>query len=230
FSPYLIHVCIEMLFVVAGICCLTTVSEVSVKAGDSVTIPCLYDRAYINHVKYLCEGYYWSSLVIRLFTYWALNDFLFVCHQGTPSLYVDHQEVTGIIGENITINCHYRNSGIMKWCRLGKNCVTGSSGSIDGTRVTIDAWSSKVFTVTMSELKAESSGWYWCAIGNFQMPVHVTVTEKPTTSKHTNVGLKSLIIRLSVLVFIVIVSLIVWFMLRYSKCDYSYVPKFFVIL
>uniref|UniRef100_A0A3Q1H517 Immunoglobulin domain-containing protein n=1 Tax=Acanthochromis polyacanthus TaxID=80966 RepID=A0A3Q1H517_9TELE len=110
-------VCIEMLFVVAGICCLTTVSEVSVKAGDSVTIPCLYDRAYINHVKYLCEGYYWSSY---------------------------------------------------------------------GTRVTIDAWSSKVFTVTMSELKAESSGWYWCAIGNFQMPVHVTVTEKPTTSKHTN--------------------------------------------
>ncbi|XP_051816059.1 polymeric immunoglobulin receptor-like [Acanthochromis polyacanthus] len=214
-----------MLFVVAGICCLTTVSEVSVKAGDSVTIPCLYDRAYINHVKYLCEGYYWSSCSYavktnqpdrsgkfsisddknqRIFTvtvkrltnsdtdYWyvvEINGGSDIAHYfhlsitSTPSLYVDRQEVTGIIGENITINCHYRNTGIMGWCRLGKNCVTGSSGSIDGTRVTIDARSSKVFTVTMSELKAESSGWYWCAIGNFQMPVHVTVTGNHFRSK-----------------------------------------------
>ena len=32
----------------------------SVKAGDSVSIPCLYDDKYRDHVKYLCKGYYWS--------------------------------------------------------------------------------------------------------------------------------------------------------------------------
>uniref|UniRef100_A0A8C4NJ76 Immunoglobulin domain-containing protein n=1 Tax=Dicentrarchus labrax TaxID=13489 RepID=A0A8C4NJ76_DICLA len=36
-------------------------SEVSVKAGDSITIPCLYESKYINHVKFLCKGYYWTS-------------------------------------------------------------------------------------------------------------------------------------------------------------------------
>ncbi|XP_051816060.1 polymeric immunoglobulin receptor-like [Acanthochromis polyacanthus] len=281
FSVVLVHIdmavhlsALLVLTGLTGICCLTTVSEVSVKAGDSVTIPCLYDRAYINHVKYLCKGYYWSSCSDavktnqpdrsgkfsisddknqRIFTvtvkrltnsdtdYWCIveingdSDFGRYFHlsiTSTPSLYVDHQEVTGIIGENITISCHYRNTGIMGWCRLGKNCVTGSSGSIDGTRVTIDARSSKVFTVTMSELKAESSGWYWCAIGNFQMPVHVTVTEKPTTTKPpdstgdgdttnrqngTSVDLKSLVIPLSLLVFFAIVAFIVWFMLRHKK-------------
>lgn len=46
---------------VAGAHGVTTVSEVSVKAGDSITIPCLYDPQYTRNVKYLCKGYYWSS-------------------------------------------------------------------------------------------------------------------------------------------------------------------------
>ncbi|XP_008277750.1 CMRF35-like molecule 1 [Stegastes partitus] len=160
---------------------------------------------------------------------------------GTPSLYVDNQEVTGFIGEAITISCRYSTAGEMKWCRLGKNCVTRPSGSIDGTRVTIVAQSSTVFTVTMSELKLTSSGWYWCAKGGFQMPVHVTVTEKPTTttppdtsdagsttieangqnesevSASPPIDLKLLIIPLSLLVFIVIVALLVWAKLRHKQ-------------
>uniref|UniRef100_A0AAQ4PG38 Immunoglobulin domain-containing protein n=1 Tax=Gasterosteus aculeatus aculeatus TaxID=481459 RepID=A0AAQ4PG38_GASAC len=39
---------------------LLLVSEVSVKAGDSISIPCLYSSKYTNHVKYLCKGYYWN--------------------------------------------------------------------------------------------------------------------------------------------------------------------------
>lgn len=35
---------------------ITTVSDVSVKAGGSISIPCLYDLSYRNHVKYLCKG------------------------------------------------------------------------------------------------------------------------------------------------------------------------------
>lgn len=97
---------------------------------------------------------------------------------------MEHQKITGFNGEKITINCHYRNSENMKWCRLGSNCVTGSSGIIDGTKVTIDMKNPTVFTVTMSELKMESSGWYCCVKGELQMPVHVSVTDKYTTSKY----------------------------------------------
>uniref|UniRef100_A0A665X2X7 Immunoglobulin domain-containing protein n=1 Tax=Echeneis naucrates TaxID=173247 RepID=A0A665X2X7_ECHNA len=35
--------------------------EVPVTAGKSITIPCLYESKYINHVKYLCKGSTWRS-------------------------------------------------------------------------------------------------------------------------------------------------------------------------
>lgn len=46
---------------VAGVYSITTVTRVSVKAGDSVSIPCLYDQKYTSHVKYLCQGYPYRS-------------------------------------------------------------------------------------------------------------------------------------------------------------------------
>ncbi|TWW78621.1 hypothetical protein D4764_11G0007420 [Takifugu flavidus] len=39
-----------------------------------------------------------------------------------------------------------------------------------------------VFTVTMSGLKMEDSGWYWCSRGDLQMPVQIIVREKPSTT------------------------------------------------
>ncbi|XP_074519894.1 CMRF35-like molecule 7, partial [Halichoeres trimaculatus] len=45
----------------SGIQSVTTVSKVSVRAGGSISVPCLYEPTYTNHVKYLCEGYYWNS-------------------------------------------------------------------------------------------------------------------------------------------------------------------------
>uniref|UniRef100_A0AAZ1XPT5 Immunoglobulin subtype domain-containing protein n=1 Tax=Oreochromis aureus TaxID=47969 RepID=A0AAZ1XPT5_OREAU len=115
------------------------------------------------------------------YTFQIVN-YLFVFLKGTPSLYVDHQKITGYIGENITVRHHHSNSGEMKWCRLGRNCVTGSSGSIDETTVTAHMRDPNVFTVTMSGLRSENTGWYWCAEADIQIPVYLTVTEKPITS------------------------------------------------
>ncbi|KAG7216279.1 hypothetical protein INR49_021683 [Caranx melampygus] len=209
-----------------GVHGITTVSEVSVKPGDSITIPCFYDPQYRSNVKYLCKGYYWSSCLYQadtnqkgnserfslsddknqtVFTvtikdlrdtdtdYWCIVTIdgradigqsfqLSITTEGLPGLYVDHQEVTGFIGESVSISCFFSNSGESSWCRLDGTCVKMSSGSIGGTRVTINATVSNVFTVTMSELMRESSGWYYCVNGNLQMPVHVTVTERSTTS------------------------------------------------
>ncbi|XP_038593898.1 uncharacterized protein LOC119917588 isoform X3 [Micropterus salmoides] len=275
-----------------GICSMTTISQVSVKAGDSVTIPFLYDSQYMNNVKYLCEGYYWShcSYAVRtnqpnsgrfsisddksrrIFTvtikdlterdkyYWCAVEidggsdvgeyFHLSVTTGTPSLYVNHQEIAGLNGQNVTINCNYSHSGEIKWCRLGRSCVADQSGSIDGTRVTISKSVPNVFTVTMSGLRTESSSWYYCVKGDFQMPVHLTVTEQPTFSKystrhlttlsptpehvsHSSVFasdthtaqdghqnpfnfLKSFIIRVSLLIF-VMVTLFIWFMFKRYK-------------
>uniref|UniRef100_A0A3B4FVK0 Ig-like domain-containing protein n=1 Tax=Pundamilia nyererei TaxID=303518 RepID=A0A3B4FVK0_9CICH len=101
---------------------ITTVSKVSVEAGKSISIPCLYESQYIDHVKYLCEGHIWSS------------------------------------------------------CR--------SSGSIDGTTVTTHMRDPDVSTVTMTGLRSEDSGWYWCSEGDIQIPVYLNVTEKPIKSEY----------------------------------------------
>lgn len=48
--------------VLSGIHCdIITVSKVSVKARGSISIPCLYEPHYRDHVKYLCVGKRWRS-------------------------------------------------------------------------------------------------------------------------------------------------------------------------
>uniref|UniRef100_A0A672GAU7 Ig-like domain-containing protein n=1 Tax=Salarias fasciatus TaxID=181472 RepID=A0A672GAU7_SALFA len=46
-------------FLVAGTRSLVTVSEVSAKAGGSISIPCLYEPQYTSSIKYLCQT--WKS-------------------------------------------------------------------------------------------------------------------------------------------------------------------------
>uniref|UniRef100_A0A674NG34 Immunoglobulin domain-containing protein n=1 Tax=Takifugu rubripes TaxID=31033 RepID=A0A674NG34_TAKRU len=210
---------------VAGVYSVTTVTRVSVKAGDSVSIPCLYHPKYTSHVKYLCQGYSFISCSCavktnqqssgrflisddrekKVFTvtikdvregdtdFWCVVEINEGSDDGTyfqvsvtrgkkQTLYVDHQEVTGFIGGQTTIKCYYQNSGQAKWCRVGGPCVTPSQGSINGTTVFINETLPRVFTVTMSGLKMEDSGWYWCSRGDLQMPVQIIVREKPSTS------------------------------------------------
>uniref|UniRef100_A0A3B4ZWF7 Immunoglobulin domain-containing protein n=1 Tax=Stegastes partitus TaxID=144197 RepID=A0A3B4ZWF7_9TELE len=211
-------------FALSGIHCrITTVSDVPVKAGESVSIPCLYEAQYRDDVKYLCKGYRWAfcKTVIRtdqepcsgrfcisddkeqrIFTVTIKNitdeDSYFWCAveisgpdvkkyfqlsltTGTPSLFVSQKEIAGPQGGSVTVLCHYNYPKVPQWCRLGSSCATDEIGSIDGTTVKINASVPDVLNVSMIELRTESSGWYWCAEGGFQMPVHVTVSQNPDT-------------------------------------------------
>ncbi|XP_047190659.1 uncharacterized protein LOC118283615 isoform X5 [Scophthalmus maximus] len=51
-----------------GIHSMTTVRKVSVKAGDSITIPCPYDSEYTNRIKYLCQGNKWPYCSVAVKT------------------------------------------------------------------------------------------------------------------------------------------------------------------
>lgn len=254
------------------------------RAGDSVSIPCLYDAQYKNHVKYLCKGYYWNhcSYAIktnsqhgsgkylisdskhqRIFNvtikqlgvddahYWCAVEinggsdvrqyFQLSVTTGKLGLWVPEQEVIGFIGETITLKCHHTIPGVIKWCKLGSTCVTGLTGSIDGTEITVNPTVSNVFSVTMSGLTSKSSGWYYCGKGDYQMPVHLNVTVRPTAAPTTTVtdgtvtesqgnateeqekttkqgrsipALMSLIIPLSLLILIGFFSLLILLILR----------------
>ncbi|XP_029962321.1 uncharacterized protein LOC115399194 [Salarias fasciatus] len=251
---------------------VTTVTKVSVKAGRSLSIPCLYGTQYRNHVKYLCKGSRWRSCSYaiktnerqkskkfsisddkdqRIFTvtmreltnedshFWCFVEnnngpddgeyFHLSVTTGPPILSVRDQKITGFIGENVSIEFHNCISDRLQWCRLGGACVENPSGLMDGTRVIINKTGHKDFTVTLSGLKLESGGWYLCSSGEYQMPVHLsvygkseinaaTITETTVTSleneKDSNLLDLELIIRLSVFIVIISVTLIMWLLLR----------------
>uniref|UniRef100_A0A672IW39 Immunoglobulin domain-containing protein n=1 Tax=Salarias fasciatus TaxID=181472 RepID=A0A672IW39_SALFA len=211
---------------------VTTVTKVSVKAGRSLSIPCLYGTQYRNLVKYLCKGYRWRScsyviktdgqrkpkkfsisddkdqsiftVTIRELTnadshFWCAVEIDSNYDAGeyfhlsvttgkttypcSPILSVTDQKITGFVGKNVSIEFHNCISDRLQWCRLGGACVENPSGLMDGTRVIINKTGHKDFTVTLSGLKLESGGWYLCSSGEYQMPVHLSVYGKPTSSK-----------------------------------------------
>uniref|UniRef100_A0A3B3T5D3 Ig-like domain-containing protein n=1 Tax=Paramormyrops kingsleyae TaxID=1676925 RepID=A0A3B3T5D3_9TELE len=44
-----------------GVDSVSSVGQVSVQSGGSVTIPCFYEGRYESNVKYWCRGHDWSS-------------------------------------------------------------------------------------------------------------------------------------------------------------------------
>ncbi|XP_029608010.1 polymeric immunoglobulin receptor-like [Salmo trutta] len=107
---------------------------------------------------------------------------------GTPELYVDQQELTGVV---LCYSSKLGGSG--RWCRMGGSCVAvGHSVDLDGTFVKLaqeqrETTKGYVLIVTMSGLMMENTGWYWCEKGDLQMPVHVTVNQATTTQSTTTI-------------------------------------------
>uniref|UniRef100_A0A3B3ZRY5 Immunoglobulin domain-containing protein n=1 Tax=Periophthalmus magnuspinnatus TaxID=409849 RepID=A0A3B3ZRY5_9GOBI len=96
-----------------------------------------------------------------------------------PSLYVDQQSITAVLGGSVTVTCHYAKRSSFKWCKLGSKCIS-KSGEMDGMEVIISTqW--EMANVTLKELKEKHSGWYFCQNGGFQMPVNLTVMREITT-------------------------------------------------
>ncbi|XP_030264513.1 polymeric immunoglobulin receptor-like isoform X2 [Sparus aurata] len=222
-TPFIPHLILAGL---VGIQCdITEVSKVSVKAGGSISIPCLYEPHYRDHEKYLCRGGVWLFCTIKVGTnrpqnsekfsiaddkkqtvftvtindvthknngnWWCAVDrgitdirkkFQLSVTEDEPILYMIKQEVEAFEGGSVTVICYYKHEKVTGWCRLGNpNCVS-RTGSISGTKVTINSSVPQVFSVTMSDLTTESSGWYFCTDGQFQIPVNVTVHESTSTT------------------------------------------------
>ncbi|XP_041722799.1 transmembrane domain-containing protein TMIGD3 isoform X2 [Coregonus clupeaformis] len=111
---------------------------------------------------------------------------------GTPELYVDQQEVSGVAGGNVTVRCYYSEPATRgRWCRMGGGgkCLQ-NSGILDRTSVTLHQQTNvvtngSVLTVTMSALRMVNTGWYRCENGDHQMPVHITVNQQTTKQNTT---------------------------------------------
>ncbi|XP_064189849.1 uncharacterized protein LOC135253926 isoform X2 [Anguilla rostrata] len=130
------------------------------------------------------SGYYWCCVEIN----WGGDEgtYLYLSvTAGTPGLWVDQQEMTGVEGGHVSVQCHTNYPSSMKnWCRAEGSCVEVNSAKSGRSEIK-DNRSENVFIVTMRELNREDTGWYWCAAGELQIPVHITVTQKTTTTTVT---------------------------------------------
>ncbi|XP_076838295.1 uncharacterized protein LOC143483338 [Brachyhypopomus gauderio] len=205
---------------------LRTLKHVSVKRGDSVTIPCFYDKSYKSNNKYWCRGYYWSSCTIvantntrgstsvidhpthNMFTvelnrlntdhsgwYWCAAeiggkykpddmDYLYLTVSAAPVVSVLGSRVSGEEGSSVSVQCLYSAAYWNKqkqWCRSTDwSCYTvGRTHTSQNSAVWIREWIGS-FTVEMTGLKKSDAGWYWCSVGDVQVPVHLTVTDALT--------------------------------------------------
>ncbi|KAL1281015.1 hypothetical protein QQF64_015615 [Cirrhinus molitorella] len=102
-----------------------------------------------------------------------------------PDLSVVHSSVSGHEGGNISVQCLY-SSGYQKkvkqWCRYkDKSCYTvGRTDTSQNSSVQItDDDERRSFTVLMTGLRLTDSGWYFCSVGDRQVPVQLTITEDP---------------------------------------------------
>uniref|UniRef100_A0A3B3ZQX9 Immunoglobulin domain-containing protein n=1 Tax=Periophthalmus magnuspinnatus TaxID=409849 RepID=A0A3B3ZQX9_9GOBI len=183
--------------------CYQEVIDLSVQKGSSISIPCGYSSQFTSDKKYLYElstSTKYSILDDKLrhvFTVTIRNltdeDTCFLCGVknrwlmevslqvlDAPSLYVDQQSITAVLGGSVTVTCHYAKRSSFKWCKLGSKCIS-KSGEMDGMEVIISTqW--EMANVTLKELKEKHSGWYFCQNGGFQMPVNLTVMREITTA------------------------------------------------
>uniref|UniRef100_A0A3P8Z395 Ig-like domain-containing protein n=1 Tax=Esox lucius TaxID=8010 RepID=A0A3P8Z395_ESOLU len=177
------------------------------------------------------SDYYWCAVEINKGPDIRIQRF-YLSVTGAPRLYVEQQQVTGVEGGSATVCCYYSNTGDVAWCRVGVPCVW-YSGTLDGAlgrlNLAMDAKNRKVLTVTMSDLKMEDAGWYWCSVGDLQIPVQITVkphsvTTLSTTTNHSDTScclpsirlddLKILLIPLVILLVLIAGVLVAWKMWR----------------
>ncbi len=101
--------------------------------------------------------------------------------------------VSGHEGGDISVQCFYSSgyqNKVKQWCRYkDQSCYTvGRTDTSQNPSVQIsddDDDGRRSFTVLMTGLRRTDSGWYFCSVGDLQVPVQLTVTE-PKRSKITN--------------------------------------------
>ncbi len=109
-----------------------------------------------------------------------------VCVCSVPDVSVVNSSVSGHEGGDISVQCFYSSgyqNEVKQWCRYkDQSCYTVErTDTSQNPSVQIsdddDDDGRSSFTVLMTGLRRTDSGWYFCSVGDLQVPVQLTVTE-----------------------------------------------------
>uniref|UniRef100_A0A4W5JBM2 Ig-like domain-containing protein n=1 Tax=Hucho hucho TaxID=62062 RepID=A0A4W5JBM2_9TELE len=153
--------------------CSTVVRTDHPKTSGKTSISDINQRGFTVTMISLSPSdsdYYWCVVERKNET----DDGVRLQQSVTPGLYVDQQEVTGVVGQNVTVGCSYSEPGryrnnVKYWCRgyywLGCSTVlhTDHPNVSEKTSISDDV-NQRGFTVTMTSLSPSDSDYYWCIV------------------------------------------------------------------
>lgn len=94
----------------------------------------------------------------------------------------------GEVEGTVTVQCLYsaaHQESLKQWCRFNDGqCNTfrrTQTSQKSAVQLSDDGMGS--LRVQMSGLRKSDAGWYWCSVGNLQVPVHITVSDNDTGIK-----------------------------------------------
>lgn len=113
-----------------------------------------------------------------------------------PNLEVTPQNVTAVLGEAVTISCHYpckfysQEKYWCKWSNEGCRVLPSQDESARQSSMSCDQ-SSQLISMTLNPVSKEDEGWYWCGVKQGQtygetIAIYVAVEEKTGGSPHVN--------------------------------------------
>lgn len=113
-----------------------------------------------------------------------------------PNLEVTPQNVTAVLGETVTISCHYpckfysQEKYWCKWSNEGCRVLPSQDESARQSSMSCDQ-SSQLISMTLNPVSKEDEGWYWCGVKQGQtygetIAIYVAVEEKTGGSPHVN--------------------------------------------
>ncbi|XP_018599725.1 hepatitis A virus cellular receptor 1-like isoform X2 [Scleropages formosus] len=170
--------------------CLVMARSTSTQSGGKVSIRDeSSQQLFIVTMRNLTErdtNKYWCAVKIGSIVKPDVKASVFLTvTAGSVGLSVLDNMVAGVAGDSVTVRCFYRDRYALsprKWCRSSDwgSCVT--AGEARANRVLISDNGTGVFAVTLKALTEKDQGWYWCASGDAQVPIHITVMTPATAA------------------------------------------------
>ncbi|XP_037387026.1 polymeric immunoglobulin receptor-like [Pygocentrus nattereri] len=139
----------------------------------------------LNSLQDSDSGYYWCAVEISDGS--DDGDYVYLTVSSDPAVSVINSRVSGQEGGSVSVQCLYRaeyKNKHIKWCRFkDKRCfLWGRTDTSQNSVVLVSDDRKESVSVEMRGLQKSDAGWYWFSAGDVEVPVHLTVTERPSTT------------------------------------------------
>ncbi|XP_036412785.1 polymeric immunoglobulin receptor-like [Colossoma macropomum] len=141
----------------------------------------------LNSFRDSYSGYYWCAVEIGGSGTPDDKDYLYLMVSADPAVSVINSRVSGQEGGSVSVQClcsaQYQNKQ-KQWCRFKDwSCYTlERTDTSQNSSVLVSDDGKGSVSVEMRGLQKSDAGWYWFSAGDVGVTVHLTVTERPSTT------------------------------------------------